>query len=116
MKPRLTPCFSLNLSLYLVAQGHDRAHIHFVEGGEHGRRILCFHQAAGDGLAEVAHFLAAVLAGEQLFAGGAAGMGQRFEDVMFQDLSVGAGWGDGSGVDLFIGDDGGGDGGRLDII
>ena len=32
--------------LVLAAYFHDAAHIHFIESGEHGRGILCFHQSA----------------------------------------------------------------------
>ena len=108
--------FFLELVFVFSPQGHDRAHIHFVESGQHGRGILGFDEAAGDGLAEVAHLLAAVGAGEEFFAGGAAGMGEGFEDVVLQDFAVGAGGGDGGGVDFLIRDDGGGDGGSFDIV
>ena len=35
---------------------HDRAHVHFVKGGEHGGGLLCLDEAAGDGLAAARHF------------------------------------------------------------
>ena len=38
-----------------IAQVHHRLHVHLVEGGEHGRSVLCFLQAPRDGLAQPGH-------------------------------------------------------------
>ena len=41
--------------LELVAQRHDRGHVHFIESGEHGGGVLGFLQAPGDGEAKPGH-------------------------------------------------------------
>ena len=57
--------------LVFFAQCHHRAHIHFVEGGEHGGVVLRFQQAFGDAFAQAGHrhalFVAAAAASEVLF-------------------------------------------------
>src|SRR5690606_16910605 len=50
------------LVLVLVAHGHDGAHVHLVEGGEHGRFVLHAHQALAHFLAQGAHFGCGALA------------------------------------------------------
>src|SRR3546814_17341768 len=41
--------------LVLLPQGHLRAHVALVEGGEHGRGVLRLLQAPRDGLAQPGH-------------------------------------------------------------
>ncbi|MNQ57715.1 hypothetical protein D3C85_718820 [compost metagenome] len=41
--------------LVLGAQGHDVGHVHLVEGGQLGGRVLGFLQATGDGLTQARH-------------------------------------------------------------
>ena len=55
MKPSLTPWRFSNSVLVLVAQLHDRAHVHVVERGEHGGGVLRVLEAPGDGLAQARH-------------------------------------------------------------
>ncbi len=47
----------LEFILVFVAGVHHRLHVHLVERGEHGCRILCFHQPAGNRFAQVANAL-----------------------------------------------------------
>ena len=72
--------------LVFFAQCHHRAHIHFVEGGEHGGVVLRVKQAFGDAFAQAGHryalFVAAAAAGEVLF------------DVVFGDASAATATGD----------------------
>jgi hypothetical protein len=81
MKPSFTPCFFSNRSLYF-AQVHHRLHVHLVEGGEHGGRVLRVLQAARDGLAQAGHlhplFAASVALGrpEAHARNGAAALGR----------------------------------------
>src|SRR3546814_11079179 len=62
--------------LVLLPQGHHRAHVALVEGGEHGRGVLRLLQAPRDGLAQPghAHALFALSAG-----GGRRGCGRSEE-------------------------------------
>ena len=53
--PRPTPCCFGERFLPPLAQAHDRAHVHFVEGGEHGGVVLRLDQAARDGGAALGH-------------------------------------------------------------
>ena len=41
--------------LVLFAQIHDRAHVHLVEGGQHGSAVLRLLQATGNRLAQAGH-------------------------------------------------------------
>jgi hypothetical protein len=44
--------------LAALAQGHQLGHVHLVEGGEHGRGVLCGDEIARDGQAALRHALA----------------------------------------------------------
>ena len=89
--------------LVLVAQRHDRAHVHLVEGGQHGGGVLGLLQPARDGLAQAGHAhpllalvqLARRSAGRRARGGvGGAGL-QRGQGVALGDAAVLAGAGDG---------------------
>src|SRR3546814_6884109 len=69
--------------LVLLPQGHHRAHVALVEGGEHGRGVLRLLQAPRDGLAQPghAHALFALSAGGGRRGCGCRGGGGRFRSA-----------------------------------
>src|SRR5690606_42111598 len=92
--------------------GHDRAHVHLVEGGQQGGGVLGLLQAPGDGLAQAAHphALLALVQGPR--RGGGGGLGRRLgagleggQGVALGDPAAAAGAGDGGGVQLVLGRD-----------
>ncbi len=83
--------------LVVIAKRHDRRHVHLVEGGEHGRRVLRFLEPRRDRLAQARHadaFLARRLIGgcghTQLngCGRGCRGLRRRFQRVALRDAAV----------------------------
>jgi hypothetical protein len=55
MKPRRTPCVFLELLAVLLAHGHHRRHVHFVERGQDGVFVLRLQQALGNAGTQAGH-------------------------------------------------------------
>ncbi len=84
MKPSFTLWRFSNPSLYLSRKRHDRAHVHLVEGGEHGGGVLGLLRALGDAAAQPRHRRALFALGQRARhvglgrrAAGAAGRAAR---------------------------------------
>jgi hypothetical protein len=110
MKPRPMPCFFSKSLLVLLAECHDRAHVHLVEGGEHGGGVLGLDQAGGDALTHGRHLFTACAAGSG--SGGSGSGGRRSgpvlvgldegEHILFADATTRAGPRDGAQVDMVV--------------
>src|SRR4051812_12818025 len=95
----------LKLVLELLTNVHNTCHIHFVESGEHCGSILGFYKSAANGLAQVTHLLATLIATVELltFKCLFAWILQRVQYIMLQYSSIRAGRFYSSRIYFFVG-------------
>ena len=80
--------------LVLAAQRHHRRHVHLVEGGQLGGRVLRLFQATGDGLTQARHLHPLFARSQVARRGGCGGRGLRHGLRGLTDGGQGVGLGD----------------------
>ena len=88
MKPSRAPCFFSKSSFSRSRKRHDRRHVHLVEGGEHGRGVLRFLEAIGDGAAQPRHAHPLLAVGARARAGRRAGLAAGADGAGIEDSAA----------------------------